>query len=94
MDRASKLFLVLCAKISRDHHTAPDGDPVKKADHRECDMTGHTDSSKGVITGEVPNDPRICHIVALLQELTEKQRDRKGDQAPRYGSFCQAPAFL
>ena len=89
MNRALYAQIVARAEVARYDHAAADRDAVEKADDKECKVARQTDRRKRVVAGKVAHDPRVGHVVELLKQLTQKQRQRKRDKAARNGTFGQ-----
>lgn len=52
--------------------------PGEKTDDQKDDSAGGTDGGKSIVIRKVADDPCIHHVIQLLKQLTEKQRNGKG----------------
>ena len=89
MDGFLHTLTISCAVIACDDDACAHGDAVDQTDHQEDQVTGGADGGEGFAAQKVTDDQRVCRIIQLLEEVTQKQGQGKGDDALRDRAFRQ-----
>lgn len=94
MDGTLKLLFFLRTKVAGNDDTGSYGDAVEKADQKEDQVSGRTDCGESVASEKVPYNERVRHVVKLLKEVPEKERNGKSDDPFPDCSLCHRYGFV
>ena len=78
--RLVHLALVTRAEILRNHHARTAGQPAERADEQIDDGPDGTDGGKRLAADVVAHHPGIHHVVKLLKQIAQQQRNREIQQ--------------
>ena len=92
VDSLWNIVFIAGAKIAWNNDTAAGGNAGEKTDDQKDDSAGGTDGGKSIVIRKVADDPCIHHVIQLLKQLTEKQRNGKGQNTAGNRSSCQVDA--
>ena len=82
VDGALDLILLLRAVVARDDNARAAGQPRENADHTVDDRADVTDGGVRGVLARLADDPGIDHVVKLLEEVTDKERQGKENEIP------------
>ena len=85
---------VLCAKVAGNQHTGTQRYAVHKAGQEENQAAGRTNCRQRLAAQKVAHNQRVCRVVQLLEQIADKNRDRKQQHAARYTAFGQRIALV
>ena len=68
------------AEILADDHACAGGKAGKRANEHIHNGRHRSHGGKGFVTDKITYDPGIYHIVKLLEQVTQHQRQRKSEQ--------------
>ena len=77
MNSFGDIFFILGTEVAGDDDAAAGGNACKKTDNQKNNCSGGTNCSKGIIVGKIADNLGIHHIIKLLKQLPEKQRNGK-----------------
>lgn len=67
---------------------APLGEACEKADQRVDDRADRADGGECLVGDEVADDPGVHHVVQLLKEVADHERQGKVDDQTRDAALC------
>ena len=80
-------FPYFCPIIPRDNNSCTKCDSVDEPDHQKYQISRGTDRRQGITAKKIANDQRVCRIIQLLKQISDKQRNRKKYNFPGDASF-------
>ena len=83
----------MSSEITADDNTGADRNTAKK--HNQCidDVGRGTDRRQSFFSDKVADYQTVYRVVKILENITEKERDRKGDQQLCNVSFGHIECF-
>ena len=82
MDGALDACIVSGSKIARDGDARSERQALDKADEQENQRPGGAHGGQRPVSEEPPDDERVRGIVELLENLTQKNRQREASNQP------------
>ena len=76
-DTALHACVVLCTIDLRGQDGKAGAEALREAEHEKHDGTGGTDRSERIGTDEAPDDDGVRHVVELLEDIADKQRNHE-----------------
>ena len=94
MDGTLELLFFLRTKVAGNDDAGAYGDAIEKADQKEDQVAGRTDCGESVASEKVSYNERVRHVIKLLKEVPEKERNGESDDPFPDRSLCHRYGFV
>ena len=79
---------ILCTEPLRCQNRKACCDALRKSKHQEHNRSRRTNCSQCIRSDISANDNRVCHVVELLENVSDNQRQRKLQNDRKRTSLC------